>query len=180
MKTFLAVSLLIGLSVGIADADDKATTPPVGWPENDSRLAKLNDAEPKRIGILTYYPNEMGGYTFLEREHIVFYALPYLPTTYPGLRARSVVETRNGKQTARVIFENVNIIGCGTSKMPFGGHTLYRPGFTPGHCQDIPIAKWSRDTPNGKFQLSILAEDSETRLKLKSIVPVLEHAEHAR
>jgi hypothetical protein len=28
--------------------------------------------------------------------------------------------------------------------------------------------------------LSIRAEDNETRLKLKSIVPVLEHAEHAR
>jgi hypothetical protein len=45
---------------------------------------------------------------------------------------------------------------------------------------DTPIAKWTRDTTEGKFRLSILAEDSETRLKLKSIVPVLEHGEHGK
>jgi hypothetical protein len=45
---------------------------------------------------------------------------------------------------------------------------------------DTPLAKWTRDTPNGQFRLSIMSDDHETRLKLKSIVPVLEHAEHAK
>jgi hypothetical protein len=50
------------------------------------------------------------------------------------------------------------------------------PGFGTLHRTDIPIAKWTRDTPDGQFRLSIKEEDHETRLKLKSIVPVLEHA----
>jgi len=46
--------------------------------------------------------------------------------------------------------------------------------------EDIRLAYWSRDTSDGKFQLWILPEDNETRLKLKSIRLVLEHAEHGR
>lgn len=78
---------------------------------------------------------------------------------------------------------NVPIIGA--SKVPFGGQTVYSTemwsnGNDGSYREDIRLASWSRDTTAGKFQLSILAEDRETRLKLKSIVPVLEHAEHAR
>jgi hypothetical protein len=47
-------------------------------------------------------------------------------------------------------------------------NVLRRDGF--------PIATSSRDTADGRFRLSIMADDRETRLKLKSITPVLEHA----
>jgi hypothetical protein len=65
--------------------------------------------------------------------------------------------------------------------MPFGGQTLYRAGTTQKPSddrrrEDVPIAKWSRDAPGDKLRLSISDEDRETRLKLKSIVPVLENA----
>jgi hypothetical protein len=89
----------------------------------------------------------------------VFCALPYAPMPHPS--------------------ERVYIVG--TWKMPFGGQTIYRSqmrnfsGMEP-YREDIPIATWARNALEDKFQLSIIAKDSETRLKLKSIVPVLEHA----
>jgi hypothetical protein len=46
--------------------------------------------------------------------------------------------------------------------------------------EDSPIAQWTRDTPAGEFLLSLMDVDSQTRVKVKSIVPVLEHAEHGR
>jgi hypothetical protein len=181
MRMTLALILVVGLSVGIADAD----APPLS-PEKDARLAKVADAKATRIGILTYYPNQGGGYTFLEGKQIAFVALPQLPTTRQAERLRVVREKRNGIIVRRsAVVEKVNVFTIGTSKMAFGGQTIYRSemmapmGPVPFRLQtrvDIPIAKWSRDTPDGKFQLSIMAEDSETRMKLKSIVPVLEHA----
>ena len=213
MKPLCAVVLLVGLSVPIAKADEKPTAAvivrPVNGgqspfhpiaapskpvtPENDSQLAKVPEAQSQKIGILTYYPNKAGGYTFLEGKQIAFYALPYLPTTYKHEAIfvsvmwwkRNVVESRTLKT-------------IGTSNMPFSGQTIYRsemkevedPGaHFPARSrlrprtfvrEDIPIAKWTRDTPDGQFRLSIMSDDYETRLKLKSIVPVLGHAEHAR
>jgi hypothetical protein len=115
----------------------------------------------------------------------VFYALPFLPTTYQVVRTRFVVETRNGIQTARHVVETVKVFTIGKETIPFGGQTLYRIGATPQRPrdrrrEDVPIAKWTRDTPDGQFRLSIMSDDYETRLKLKSIVPVLERAEHGR
>src|SRR5580704_10890319 len=83
MRPFLAAALLVGLSVAIAVADDKPAPPPKSStvpPEKDSRLAKRPGARTQKIGVLTYYANAGGGYTFSEGEHIAFYALPYWPT----------------------------------------------------------------------------------------------------
>jgi len=173
MRGMLAVLVVVGLSVGVADADDNTLTP-----ENDVRLAKLSDAKPQKIGVLTYYPNKGGGYTFLEGEQIAFYALPHLPSTYQLVETRLVMKNRAGPII--VDSETVTIFTTGKSEMPFGGQTLYRPGRRrlPDNCrpEHIPVAIWSRGTPDGKFQLSIMDENRESRLKLKSIVPVLENA----
>jgi hypothetical protein len=174
--------LLVGLLVGIADADDKATaTASTGitlTPECELLLAKVAGARPQKIGILTYYPNQGGGYTFLEGREIAFYALPYLPSTHHVVQIRFVTEHR--------IVLTVNICAVDKLKMQFGSQTFYRlemthkPPYSPGFGrEDIPIAKWSRDSADSKFRLSIMSDDHETRLKLKSIMPVLEHAKHA-
>jgi hypothetical protein len=160
MGRILALIVVVGLSVSIAHALDE--TPP----EKDYQLAKLKGAQPQKIGVLTYYPNRGGGYTFMGGETIVFCALPYEPTTRQ--------------------LENLDVPTIGTSKVPFGGQTVYRSEiiqlriFDEARRMDTPLAKWTRDTPNGKFRLLIMAEDSETRVKLKSIVPVLEHAGRAK
>ena len=96
---------------------------------------------------------------------------PYCSSHFPTSRPRQV--------------ENMVLPIIGTSQVPFGGQTVYRSqiirnGSDEWHRIDTPIAKWTRDTPAGKFHLSILTEANETRLKLKSIVPVLERAEHGR
>ncbi|HET6326226.1 MAG TPA: hypothetical protein VFG04_16230 [Planctomycetaceae bacterium] len=184
MRRAFAALLLVGLSVSIACADEKPAPPPskattIGS-ETHWRLAKRTDAHPQKIGILTYYPNDGGGYTFLEHGDIVFYALPYWPTTYQFNRNVVVFDIRNGIVVPRTIVEHVNVFTVGKFVMPFGGQTIYRAGTTekqPGdrRREDVPIAEWSRDAPDGKFRLLILAEDRETRLKLKSIVPVLEN-----
>ncbi len=180
MRPLLAAVLLVGQSVPIAAAVDKATPPPsTVAPEDDLRLAKLAHAQPQTIGILKYYPNNGGGYTFVEHEHIAFYSLPYMPSTY-WVR---VDVFRMGK-----VRHTTTVLGTiGTSTMPRGGQTFYRsemkkivPGMDDLRRDDTPLAKWTRDTPDGQFHLSIIAEDSETRVKLKSIIPALEHAEHRR
>jgi hypothetical protein len=149
------VAVLIGiLWVAIAYADEKLVTP-----DEDSRLANLSTGPPRRIGLLSYYPNKGGGYTFLEQNKVLFYSLPYEPTT------RQV--------------ENMVLPAIGTAKVPFSGQTVYRSQFfqfelATAHRMDTAIAKWTRDSPSGTFRLSIMSDDRETRLKLKSIVPVLE------
>jgi hypothetical protein len=185
MKAILAATLLVGLSVAIAKADDNLTRrwrPNTLPHEEDWRLATKPAAQPKKIGVLTYFPNNGGGYTFLEGEHIAFYALPFLPTTYPSHRTRFVTENRHGFQVTRAVVETTDLVTVGTSKMPFGAHTVYRPvtKMTQNlRREDTPIVSWTRDSRTGTFRLSITAKDSETRVKLKSIVPVLERAEHA-
>jgi hypothetical protein len=185
MRRTFAALFLFGLGVSVAYADEKPTPPPSKLttlsPDTHWRLTKLAGAQPQKIGILTYYPNEGGGYTFLEHGEIVFYALPLLPTTYQIDRSVLVLETRNGKVVPRRIGEQIRVFTVGKSAMPFGGQTIYRTGTTeklPGdrRREDVPIAKWSRDAPGEEFRLSILDDDRETRLKLKSIVPVLQNA----
>jgi hypothetical protein len=188
MKRILALIVGVALSVPIAEGQDEKATPPQNGntvtSESDWRLAKQPNAQPRKIGVLTYYPNKGGGYTFIEGQEIVLYALPYLPTTYDLFQSRVVTENRNGVIMDVALVETTKVFTVSKSKMPFAGQTLYRPGThqIPAEFrrEHIPIAKWTRDTPDGKFRLSIMAEDSETRLKLKSIVPVLEHAEHGR
>jgi hypothetical protein len=187
MRPILAAVVLIGLLVGFAYAKDKSAPPVTDFsmvgPEYDARLAKLEDAQPRRSGILTYYPNNGGGYTFKEDGEMAFYAMPFLPTTCHFARTTFVVAKVNGRQTARPIVETVQAFTIGKSKVPFGGQILYRGRTIEVEAGlrriDTPLAKWSRDTPDGQFRLSIMAEDSETRLKLKSIVPVLEKASTA-
>jgi hypothetical protein len=176
MRPLLTAVFLLGLTVPIAEADAKTTPPPKLsrlTPANDSRLAKAKGVQPQKIGVLTYYPNNGGGYTFIQEKYIIFYALPYVPTSCEGQEMSLMA----------ILVRDVSTIG--PSKMAFGGQTVYRSVmlFTPQgpSCrEDIPIAKWTRDTADGKFHLSILEGDRETRLKLKSIVPVLERAEHAQ
>src|ERR1700730_4199671 len=134
MGRTLALMLLIGLLVGIADADDKATaTASTGitlTPESELLLAKVAGARPQKIGILTYYPNQGGGYTFLEGREIAFYALPYLPSTHHVVQIRFVTEHR--------IVLTVNICAVDKLTMHFGSHTFYRlemthkPPYSPG------------------------------------------------
>ncbi|HEV3300392.1 MAG TPA: hypothetical protein VG055_12170 [Planctomycetaceae bacterium] len=172
---------VVGLSAPIAKAADEPTATPskssTVRPDKDVRLACLTNAKPQKIGVLTYYQNAGGGYTFLEGKEIAFYALPYLPTTYQRVQTRLVTVNRNGLIEDTAIAETVNVFTVGKSKMPFGGQTLYRPGipdtFRPEH---IPIAIRTRATPDGDFSLSIMDEDHKTRLRLKSISPVLERA----
>jgi hypothetical protein len=173
MRPIVAAVVLVGMCAG----DDS----PPGAPENDWRIAKVTVGQPQKIGILTYYPNLGGGYTFLEHGNIVFYALPLLPTTYHIDRSVLVTETRKGIVMQRHIVEAVSVDSIGKETVPFGGQTIYRYEMkeisSRVHCRlDIPIAKWTRDASDGKFRLSIMEGDRETRLKLKSIVFVLEHA----
>ena len=183
----IAVLLLLGLSVAIAQAHEKPTPQSklsTATPQHDWRLAKANGVQPHKIGVLTYYPNNGGGYTFRQGERLEFYSLPYRPTTSTIKQARIVDEVVNGKMTHRII-EATTIVIVGTSKMPFGGQTFYRSYMTerdPGILvrEDTPIATLSRNALDGNFRLSIQDDDSETQLKLKSIRPVLEHAEHGR
>jgi hypothetical protein len=157
MRPLLAALVLVGKCV----ADDS----PTGAPEDDWRIAKFTVGQPQKLGILTYYPNLGGGYTFLEHEEIVFYSLPFAPAKY---------------QAENAAHESKTLGTIGTSKLPFGGQTIYRGemqriGPRLHRRDDTPIAKWSRDTPDGQFRLSITDVDRKTRLKLKCIVPVLEH-----
>jgi hypothetical protein len=192
MKCFLVSVVSLGLSVAIAKADETRTPlpsePSTVAPEQDVRLAKLAGAQPQKVGILTYYPNKGGGYTFAQGKDIVFYALPYTPSTYKcevRVVQRVNLGLRGGLKAMISVKQSINVPSIGSSKVPFGGQTVYRTEMSSNgrdgfFRKDIRLAYWSRDTSDGKFRLSLLAEDSETRLKLKSIVPVLERAEHAR
>jgi len=185
MRSTLALMLVVGLSVPIAEADEKPTPPPklsTVTPENDWRLAKQTGAQLQKIGVLTYYPTVGGGLTFVENGKVAFYALPYLPVTSEHVRT---VNRQVGKKEVPVVVAILFHATIGPSKMACGSYAIYRSELMAdgdgGYLrQYIPVAMWSRDTPDGKFRLSTMVDDSETRLKLKSIVPVLEHAEHAR
>jgi hypothetical protein len=184
MTRTLAFLVLVGLSLPIAAADDKTAPLPskLSTPaEDDWRLAKKTGTQPQKIGVLSYYRNQGGGYTFLEHEQIVFYGLPYLATPRQFETTVLVIELVNGKVTRRHIPERRIVFTIGTSKMPLGGLTIYRGEMLTffGNVvvrQDMPLATWTRDMPNGQFRLSIERGDHETRLKLKSAIPVLEHA----
>jgi hypothetical protein len=194
MGRILALIVLACGSVSIAESDDK----PAGRPwfnlnvtvvrnespaENDARLAKRTDALPQKIGVLSYYANKGGGYTFMERGRLAFYALPYKPCTSKTQQI-VVVQDKDDKDTFYRFQKEKAVSTVGTSTMPFGGLTVYRCEMFDGidglRREDIPIAKWTRDTPTGEFRLSIVDVDSRTRVKVKSIKPVLERAEHAR
>jgi hypothetical protein len=85
MRRTLALLVVVGLSVSVAVGDDKPAASGdfrTVRPENDSRLAKRTDAQPKKVGLLTYYQNKGGGYTFMRGERVEFYSLPCAPTTY--------------------------------------------------------------------------------------------------
>jgi hypothetical protein len=159
--------------------------------ENDTRLANLTDAPPQKLGILTYYPNKGGGNTFIQGKDIVFYALPYTPSTYKcevrvwqrvTLGARGGFNPHGGGATAMAnVTQSINVPTIGPSKVPFGGQTIYRTEMSNNgkdgfYREDIRLAYWSRETSDGEFKLWILADDNETRMKVKSIVPVLETA----
>ncbi len=185
MGRTLALVVLASVSVAIAKADDKPTPPSTVTPDKDVRLFCLTSARPQKIGVLTYYPNAGGGYTFVEGKQIAFYALPYLPTTYQTDGAEVFQVNANGKVVFRRRPKRFILFTIGPSQLPFGGQAIYRGEMIEidkgvFRRNDMQIAKWSRDTPDGHFTLSTMVADRETRLKLKSIVPMLEHAEHVR
>jgi|HubBroStandDraft_2_1064218.scaffolds.fasta_scaffold554938_1 hypothetical protein len=164
MGRTLALMLVVGLSVPIAEADEKPTPPPklsTVTPENDWRLAKQTGAQLQKIGVLTYYPNTGGGYTFMKGKDIVFYALPFLPTTH---------NLQHNLLNGTIM---VQVGAVGTVPMPFGGQTVYRSEMTDtgfGRSRrDIPRAIWSRDAPDRDFRLSIKHGDHDTRLILEYI-----------
>ncbi|HEV7999375.1 MAG TPA: hypothetical protein VGP63_05815 [Planctomycetaceae bacterium] len=156
--------------------------------EKDVRLAKLTDSPPQQMGILAYYPNKGGGYTFVQGKEIVFYALPYTPSTYQcEVRVRQRVNLARaggnphtgGVTMMADVTQSINVPTIGPSRVPFGGQTVYRTEMSKNGKggfvrEDIRLAYWSRETSGGKFQLWILADDRETRMKLKSIVAALE------
>jgi hypothetical protein len=191
MRRALAFFLLVGLSVAVAKSDEKPTTPVAEpgtvEPEDDSRLTQQTGAQPQKIGVLSYVPNKGGGYTFLEGGHIAFYALPYIPSTYQ-VEVPTYYEERgrNGRATTvHVLMELRTLETIGTRTMQSGGQVLYRSRMkviasAARRRVDTPIAKWTRSTSDGAFHLSITTDDPETRLKLKSIIPVLERTEHGR
>jgi hypothetical protein len=211
MRRTLTVVVLIMVAVGIAKAsDDKPAFPPlkaskltpdidvsglfvgddkpVGRvdfsmidPKNDVRLTKPKDSQPTRVGVLSYYANKGGGYTFMEGENMLFYSLPYLPTRDKC----PVMVTVNGGTMQTRVAVTLDLFSIGTTKMPDGGQTVYRSEMKEiltgiWRREDIPIADWSREVPYARCRLTLFDDDHETRLKLKSIVPVLERAEHAR
>jgi hypothetical protein len=159
MPRTLILAVVLGLSVSVAKPSDDSQFVADSPVRRDFRLAQPAGVHAKKIGVLMYYPNKAGGYTFLQHGDIVFYALPYLPST------REV--------------ENTTLPTIGASKVPFGGQVIYRSqmnGFGIERRADIPIAKWTRDTPDGPFRFTMRDEDRLSRLKLQSIVPVLENA----
>lgn len=178
MSQLLAAALLADLTSSVL-ANDKLTPPAADFsnvaPEDDSRLAKLKDAQPKQIGILTYYANRGGGFTFIEGNTIVFYALPYSPSTY---KCEVQVAVQRGDDHFRLPVPLI-VPTIGTSRVPLGGQTVYQTEMVENgkggfFRRDLRLAYSSRDTPDSEFHVWILAEDRETRLKVKSIVPVLE------
>lgn len=112
--------------------------------------------------------------------------MPRTPSTYKCEVQVTVCKPIAGGGTAIVYTtQSINVPTIGPSTIPFGSQTVYRTEmFNNGKDgffrEDLRLAYWSRDTSEWQFQLWILAEDRETRLKVKSIIPVLERAEHAR
>jgi hypothetical protein len=193
MRPVLAAVLLLWIFPAVADDKPNRPVPDFSTvaPENDYRLAKVKDAQRCKVGLLSYYPNKGGGYTFIEREHILFYSLPYVPTKYAikYVENGEWIDRKGNKQSGSVLkSRRVPIIS--RREMPLDRQTVYRtemkeverPFFHQMDSRrvDTPIAKWWRDAPGDNFQFSIMAENHEIRLRLKSIVPVLEHAEHGR
>ncbi len=178
MRRTLAFIVVVGLSVGTAAAHDRPR-PSAVTPAEDVRLAKVADAPPQKIGVLTYYPNKGGGYTFIEGKQILFYALPFTPATCRCERIVQLLGNTKGQVEAPNIVGQIDVPTIGLSPMPGGSQTIYRGEmhtyFNLRLRHDLAIGNWVRDTPDAKARLSITSDDHETRLKLKSIVPVLEH-----
>jgi hypothetical protein len=177
MRPILVVMVLIRSAVGIANAsDDKTAFPPLAAsevtdiavrglfvgddkpagridfsrvdPKNDVRLTKLKDAQPTRVGVLSYYANKGGGYTFMEGEDMLFYSLPYLPSRDKC----PVTLTVNGEKMQTRVKITLDLFTIGTTQMPGGGQTVYRSEMKEIVAgvlrrEDIPIADWSRDVP---------------------------------
>jgi hypothetical protein len=189
MRPILAAVVLIGMSVSIARADEEPTLPPPNTstvaPENDFRLAKQPGAQPQKIGVLSYYANNGGGYTFLEGKHIAFYVFRNRSMVYHVNGAGLSLVNGNGGVTFRRTPRRFTLFAIGPSQPSFGAQVIYRGEMIEiDNCvlrrNDMPIAQWTRDSPTDNFRLAIMNVDHETRLKLKSIVPVLEHAGRAK
>jgi hypothetical protein len=191
MRAFVAAAVLFSVLRGRANAETPATDYGAEREARgivaarfalaeDARLAKLTDAPLQKIGILTYYPNQGGGYTFLQGKDIVFYALPYTPSTYKcEIEVTGLRPLKDGGAEMVAVPVSINVPTIGSSKIPFGGQTVYRTemfgsGESGFRREDIRLAYSSRDTSDGKLHVWILPEENETRLKLKSVVPVLE------
>jgi hypothetical protein len=188
MKRILAVMVLVGLPALIATASDNSPPPFASRepPEKDRRLAILSGAQPQKIGIFTYYANKGGGYTFKRDGIIEFYALPFIPYAYrcSCTALKATFDVNDGFVTSSAV-DIKTLSTVGLKPMPADGQTVYRSEMNqlyPGVFvrNDVPVATWASDAPGVPLRLSRWCDDSETRLKLKSIVPVLEHAEHGQ
>ena len=187
MRRTLALFLVVGLLVAIAKADAKLTPrpkPSTLTPQKDSRLAKRPGALPQKIGVLTYYRNVGGGFTFLDEDDIAFYAMPFDASVCNCERTVPIFErARNGAVVVRLTVVNINVVTIGTLKLPDGYYTICRARMidlgNESVREDEPIAFWFGAFAK-EHRLSTITFDHETRIKLKSIIPVLEHAEHGR
>jgi hypothetical protein len=184
MRRMLLLVLIVGLSSSTAKPSDEQPFVPDAPLGKDFRLAPPAGVQPRKVGILTYYPNKAGGYTFVEHGKIVFYALPYLPNTRevertlpPDFGTMMLYALPYISITPQV--EVTVLPTIGTSKVPYQGQIIYRSqwnGFGIERRADIPIAKWARDTPDGPFRFTMRDEDRLSRLKLLSIVPLLQNS----
>jgi hypothetical protein len=122
MRMTLALILVVGLSFAVAKADAKSPSPATLSPANDSRLAKRRDAQPQKIGVLSFYPNNGGGYTFVEGTDIVFYALPCIPTTYKVEGQTAICQDIGNGETVWVhVPVTFDVPTLGPSTIPLGG-----------------------------------------------------------
>jgi hypothetical protein len=185
MRPILAGVVLVAFSVGIVDAwDDDAPAPPSVTPDTDKRLARWSDSPFQKIGLFTYFRNNGGGYTFLQDDRLEFYSLPNVPEPQTVKYAEVVLVSVNGKVVRQFVSHSQTLGTIGTVRHPFGGQTFFRTQMKQvgkaSYRDDKAIATWSRESAHDKFRFSITSDGHETRLKLKSIISVLERAEHAR
>jgi hypothetical protein len=157
MRPLLAAVLSVWL-IFFAVADDKPNPPVPDFstvaPKNDYRLAMVKDAQPRKIGVLSYYPNNGGGYTFLEDKHIAFYSLPNMPATYETDFIGEVLLQCLGKRKGirQRVARRIALLTVGPVKMPCRAQTIYRSvmkdlGTGAWRREDTPIADWPAIRP---------------------------------
>ena len=179
MRRTLAFILVVGLSVGIAAAYDRSPRPSAVRPEEDARLAKVANACHLRRLACSRTIETREAATRSSRGGISCSTLfPLCPRRANVQGIVQILGNNKGQVEARNIVGQIDVPMIGLLPMPVCSQTIYRGEmhtyFNLRLRHDLAIGEWVRDTPDSKARLSITSDDHETRLKLKSIVPVLE------